>query len=276
MWIPRVWAGLVTASIVWAGGLSAQQPIGPGSAVVRPAGGVQTDPVAYDLISVSDGVESLAASVVRQSRETEWQGLKAILFVQQYLAPDGRRTNVDSSWVSAEGLRPLAYVAVVGDEEQRLRFEGGGARGRITRPDTAWDVNDPGAVGAFLSVVEDLVMARLPLAHGATANLRLYNPGRGAATVALAVEGTDEVPTARGPTRAWRIRYEAGVTSWFWLDVETRRLLQSRTPLPGGAEFWRVRRDDVPAWRRARGGGQVARPATGPAPTPSGDRRLGP
>jgi len=252
--ITRRWVGMAAALVVGAGGLGAQQTIGPGASVLRATGDVQPDATTYDLIRVSGTEESLSGSVVRRRQETEWEGRRAILFVQQYLSPSGKSANVDSSWVSATTLRPLAYVAVVGDEEQRLRFDSEGARGAVTRPDTAWSVDDPVAAGAFLSVVDDLVLARLPLARGFTTNLRVYNPGRGADTVAVAVEGTDEVSTAHGTTRAWRVRYEAGVTSWFWLDVDTLQLLQSHTPLPSGAQFWRVRSDDVPAWRRARAG----------------------
>lgn len=232
--------------------LGAQDAIGPGSALLRPGAPTGGD-VSYDLLLIADGRASLTASVVRTLIETDWEGHPAILLVQRYSSPEGAPTNVDSSWVSTRDLRPLEYRARVGAERQRLGFGPDGARGTVVTPDSTRRVTHPAAAGAFNSVTEDLVIAALPLAPGFAADLLLYSPARDTATVSLVVEAREELPTAAGPTSTWRVRYEARVTSWFWIDPATRQLVRSRTQLPNGSEFWRVASRDVPAWREAHG-----------------------
>lgn len=244
-------AGFVVLTLSTGSQLSGQDIVRPGSPTVQTTA-LGEFKGSFDLVLVSGQEERTTTSVTRSLSSVGWEGERAFVLAQQYRTTEGVPTDTDSSWVAADDLRPLAYRAQVGEEQQSVDFLSDGAHGTIVSPDSSRSLFHPEAVGAFNSVSEDVVIGSLPLRDGYSATIHLYSPGRGTATVDVVVEGVEQLPVLGGEQAAWRIRYMSGIESWFWFDVESRQLIRSRTALPDGSEFWRVKTEDLDAWRSTR------------------------
>lgn len=147
------------------------------------------------------------------------------------LLPSSVDTIVD--WV--DGLRPVRTVSVRGDSAYRLDFEpdrvqgdlviGAGVRRGITLPLPDGTIN-----AASL----DLVLRSALLRIGDSVQVMAFTPTvyGGVARIAVRVDGQEEI----GRRRAWRLVgiFPPGNRVTFWIDQDTRALLQQKLELPTG------------------------------------------
>lgn len=218
----------------------------PGASLLPHDCAVRADSFALSIAAPEGTRRPVGAVHVERRRVGE--GASAVCQVVQRHHGAGSGGSDTSSFALAT-LAPRAYAARVGNERQHYRFTDRRAQGEHTvdgRSTRATD--DSSEVPFFLAVHDHELLQSLPLHLGYRAAYRAYNPGRGFLDVVVAVTGVDTLRTGTRDVAAWRLRYDAGrAPTELWLAMDDLRLLQSRSRLPNGSEFWRQRVDVPPA-----------------------------
>lgn len=155
-------------------------------------------------------------------------GGEAAVVRTEVLWIDDEVVQVDSFTLHRQTLAPLQMRSTFTETAVSLQF----ARGTVRQVDEGgWgadtaDVTLPDPV--FLSGTTDLLLAALPLAPGYQARLAVYDADEGVGTVAIDVEGIEEVALpGGGSASAWRVAVdENGAASTYWMDRESRTLVQ--------------------------------------------------
>jgi hypothetical protein len=196
-------------------------PLGPGS--VSPAAVVaRTD--RFDLFW--DEEAEPGGEYVLETRLAEVDGRPAVVR-RETMSMEGEVMYADSFALDRATLAPLLLRSGGLDGGVQLDFAAGRVRGWIDFEDGRQKVDVRLAEPAFLAGSMDLVLGALPLEAGYEAELALYEPGVGRQTGRVSVTGPEEVRTAGGPLRAWRVEVRgAGSAGTYWLREGSHVLVQ--------------------------------------------------
>jgi hypothetical protein len=141
---------------------------------------------------------------------------------------DDELVQVDSFSLDAGTLAPLAMRSFSVETGVDLRFTPGRVR-QVDDGDWGADTSHvalPEPV--FLGGSADLLLGALPLAEGYTARLAVYDADDGLDTVAIEVEGAEELTLPNGRrVPSWRVLVTEGfLVSTYWMDRESHALVQ--------------------------------------------------
>jgi hypothetical protein len=189
----------------------------------------------------ADSVEREVGTQTREVHMITVDGRRAIQRVMTFATPRG--TVVDSTVTFVDGLAPVAEVSHQPTKVMRLSFDGGRVTGTVTPTDSAAHVVDEAGEPVFNSTDLDLVVSSLPLTEGYRTVLPFYVYEHGGLERdTISVSGTELVQGPSGARRAWVAHVAMpGTDLVYWIDAETRDVLQSEFHLKGGVVMRLIR-----------------------------------
>jgi hypothetical protein len=198
----------------------------------------------FILYSLRDGRRSPTSLLTRTVELGEQDGTNIIRVVQRY--ESARGVSVDSSVMHAGTLAPLSYRSHLTTQVEAFDFSPTQAIGTITPLDSTGAVRrveQPLPEPVYNAVVLEELIGTLPLRPGPQMRLPAYNPGRQLLNLTVQVTGHEALRLpGGGRLDCWIVTMTGGGgPATFWISQRTRELIRSRTVLPDGSEFWRVR-----------------------------------
>lgn len=176
------------------------------------------------------------------------RGNDACFVWQTYLRDAG--VAGDSALLARRSLAPVWYRSsnpggstVVSFGTDSIRQRDSSTTGSVRRQAFTFDQ------GRFVAPFDLMLFEALPLRTGYRAELAAYNPGVGPVAMRLVVDSLVSLRIGSRDEEAWRLTLDAGAApTVVWVRRSDGRLLRSRSLLPDGSEFWRIRPGDtVPA-----------------------------
>lgn len=188
--------------------------------------------------------DSAQQEVGTQTREVHMvtvDGRRAIQRVTTFTTARGSIT--DSTLTFVDGLAPISEVSNQPTKVMRLDFDGGRVTGTVTPRDSAAHVVDQSGEPVFNSTDIDLVVGSLPLSDGYRTVLPFYVYEHGGLERdTVSVSGTELVQGPAGARRAWVTHVAMpGTEAVFWIDTQTRDVVQSEFHLKGGTVLRLIR-----------------------------------
>lgn len=136
------------------------------------------------------------------------------------------------------GLQPERMVTVYGDSVYRLDFDLGRISGDLRLSNGVRRTIDLALPTPVINASSfDLLLRGSLLRIGDSLHAVAFTPNvmGGIARLSVRIDGEEEV----AGRRAWRLIgvFPPGMRTTFWIDQETREMLQQRMELPGGVEL---------------------------------------
>ncbi len=191
-------------------------------------------------LEVNAGGQTMSLESTHDAQRGQWDGRDAWLAIQTTRLPAG--SAVDTTWLDATTLRPVARHAHQGAATITLDFGDAGVTGSIDAGARQMKVDvksDEPLYGDDFAL--ELAIGAMPLEPGYATTVHQLDVMRGATTpVRVAVTGTEEVTVPGGTFDAWVVTTtpENGATSTFWMDRASHRAVKaelSMGPQMGGA-----------------------------------------
>ncbi len=162
------------------------------------------------------------------------EGTDAWVVVESTQMPMG--SAVDSTWIDAATLQPIARHVHQGPAVIMLDFDDEGVTGSIEAGPQQMQVDVDSEEPVFDGPSLNLAIGAMPLAEGYRTTLHTLNLMQGSTSpTRVAVTGRESVTVPGGTFDAWVVEFGAADSadrSTLWIDADTRRVVRAVMQLP--------------------------------------------
>lgn len=195
------------------------------------------------VVIIEGGTPKLVGTTSEQIRLVETAGRPALRRTQVLESDQlGRRRS--ETTVLRESFLPYSHLDVTTAYTLIARYQGTTVVGEKRTIDgrvlpIQVDLRSP----VFEAHSVEMVLRVLPLVDGYAAELPVFHAGRQAEIlVAVHVFGREVMEGPAGPERAWKVKTDwDGVTQYYWIGAESRRLLRQFSEISEGVQLEFVR-----------------------------------
>jgi len=195
--------------------------------------------------NMTDGTIRFNSVLTRTTQKTTCRGSEAFLVIQKYQTAE--YINLDSSYVDASDLAPIAYFTDITSQKYReaVSFKESEIVNTIKYQDsTDIDIQVPPSGRYYNGVVEDDLISALPISPGAKFKLKAINPGLRYVVydLTVSVNGKEELDVPGvGPVDCWKLMVSSGgnITT-VWYSVKDKVQLRKEFEFGNGNKFVRT------------------------------------